>query len=311
MNIRYAAVLHASVLGLAVGVPAISWAQTAPPAATEKAPESATAGAPQGMPVDANPLLAKVGHQEIRMSDLQAALGSLPAEVRQMPPQQLYPMLLQRLVDESALAQEAERTGLAKDPKVAHEVELAKTIALGGAMLNQAVRPAVTEAAVKAAYDKQYAGKPGPEEVHAEHILVDNEATAKKIIAELKSGTSWDDLAKKYSKDKGAGANGDLGWFTKDQMVAPFADEAFKLKPGEVSPEPVHSQFGWHVIKVLGRRQAPAPTFEQAGPQIRQQLAQEAAEKAVKQALSQVKVVQYGLDGKPVKPAGGAPSDQK
>lgn len=295
MRVRRFVFLGASalcvLLGAEMGAPVPARAQTTTPA-------------PKVEPAPADPVLAKVGDQTLRLSDLRAALASLPANIRQLPPQTLYPMLLDRLIDQMALAQEAERTGLAKDPEIARQVKLAKTLALGSAMLSHAVAPQVTEAAVKAQYQKEYASKPAPEEVHAKHILVDNEATANQIIAQLKNGANWDDLAKKYSQDKGATDGGDLGWFTKQQMVPPFAEEAFKLKPGEVSPEPVHTRFGWHVIKVLGRRQGKVPSFDEVKQQIAQKLAQNAAEQAIKQALSQTKVERFqALGARP--PAGG------
>jgi peptidyl-prolyl cis-trans isomerase C len=297
MSVRLSALLRASALCLVVGGPVSAWAQTGhPPPTPAQPPAPAQPGAPGG-----DPVVARVGDQTIRLSDVETAAQSLPPNVRQMPPQILYPMLLDRLIDQEALAEQARKIGLEKkDPAVAREVKLAETLALGSAMLAQEVRPQVTEQAVRAQYEKEYAGKPGPEEVHAKHILVDSEAQAKDIIAQLKKGANWDELAKKYSKDQAAANGGDLGFFKKDQMVPAFADEAFKLQPGQVSPEPVHTQFGWHVIKVIARRQEPPPSFDQVKNEIRQQLVQQAAQKAVAQALSQVKVEKFNPDGSPM-----------
>ena len=122
-------------------------------------------------------------------------------------------------------------------------------------MLSKEVGPTITDAALHARYDKDIAGKPGEEEVHAKHILVDNEDQAKKIIADLKGGADFAALAKQYSKDPGAAQQGgDLGFFKKDEMVPEFATAAFAMKPGQVSQQPVHTQFGWHVIMVVERR---------------------------------------------------------
>src|ERR1700739_5083039 len=98
----------------------------------------------------------------------------------------------------------------------------------------------------------------GQEEVHARHILVEGEDEAKAIIEQLKGGADFAKLAKEKSKDPGAAEGGDLGYFTKDQMVPEFAEVAFKLDKGQVS-EPVKTQFGWHIIKVEARRSAPPP----------------------------------------------------
>ena len=153
-----------------------------------------------------DPVVATVNGQPIHASELKAAAETLPAQARAMPPQQLYPMLLDQLVDEQALLVEAKKTGLDKDPDVARSVKMAEDRALASALLGKMVRPLVTEEAVKAKYDQEFAGKPGETEVHARHILVNDEATAKKIIAELKKGGDFAALSKQYSKDPSASA---------------------------------------------------------------------------------------------------------
>ena len=251
---------------------------------------------------DANPVLATVNGQPIHLSDLKAAVESLPAQAHAMPPQQLYPMLLDQLVDAQALVVEARKKGLDKDPDVQRAVHMAEDRTLASAMLNKEVRPEITQEAVKAKYDKEFAGKPGEPEVHARHILVPDEATAKKIIAELKNGSDFAALSKQYSKDPGAAKQGgDLGWFKKSDMLPAFADEAFALKDNQVSPVPVKTQFGWHVIQTLGHRTAPAPTFEQQRNEIRQQMVQAAIQKAVTQAREGVTIKRFNMDGSPVK----------
>ena len=212
-------------------------------------------------PPPADPIVAKVDGQPIHLSELKDAVQGLPANVRGMPTQTLYPMLLDQMIDGRLLVAEARKSGLDKDPTVQRQVAAAEDRALQTAMLNKEVGPSVTEEAVHARYDQDIAGKPGEEEVHAKHILVDNEAEAKKIIAQLKDGGDFSALAKQYSKDpSGAQQGGDLGFFKKDEMVPEFATAAFALQPGQVSPEPVHTQFGWHVIQVVER--APCRTAE-------------------------------------------------
>src|SRR5258705_2132051 len=106
------------------------------------------------------------------------------------------------------------------------------------------------------------------QEVPARHILVPTEDEAKAILAEVKKGTDFAELAKQKSKDPGAAAEGgDLGYFGKSQMVPEFAEAAFKMKKGEVS-DPVKSQFGWHIIKVEDKRTKPVPAFENVKDQI-------------------------------------------
>jgi peptidyl-prolyl cis-trans isomerase C len=251
---------------------------------------------------DPDPVLAKVNGQPIHLSEVKAAAETLPPQARSMPPQQLYPMLLEQLVDAQALVVEAKKTGLDKDPDVQRTIKLTEDRALASALLNKVVRPQVSEEALKARYDEQYAGKTGETEVHARHILVPDEATAKKIIGDLKKGGDFAALSKQYSKDPGAAQQGgDLGFFKKGDMVPEFANVAFALKDNEVSPTPVKTQFGWHVIETLEHRTAQPPSFEQARDELRQQVAQAAVQKEVAQARNDVKVEKFNPDGSAAK----------
>ena len=260
------------------------------------------AAAPVVAQTGPDPVLAKVNGQPIHASDLKTAIDSLPAQARSLPPQQLYPMLLDQLVDAQALVLEAKKTGLDKDPNVERSMRMAEDRTLASALLSQQVRPQVSDEAVKARYDQEFANKPGEPEVHARHILVSDEATAKKIIAELKKGGDFAALSKQYSKDPGASKQGgDLGFFKKTDMVPEFADAAFALKDNEVTPTPVKTQFGWHVIQTLEHKSSAPPTFEQERDELRQQMLQAAVQKAVTQARSTVTVERFNLDGSPVK----------
>ncbi len=267
-------------------------AQTAPP------PASAPAPAPALTPPAADPVVAKVNGQPILLSDVKAAVQGLPQNAQSLPPQTLYPMLLDQMIDGQALVAQARRTGMDKDPEVQRQVVAAEDQALETAVLHKEIAPMVTEVAVRARYDSEIAGKPGAEEVHARPILVPDEATAKTIIAQLNKGADFAALSKQYSKDPGAAQQGgDLGWFKKDEMVPEFADAAFALQPGQIDQTPVHTQFGWHVIQVLERRTDPPPSFEQASQELRQKMIQDAVQKAVAQARSEVTVEKFNLDG--------------
>jgi peptidyl-prolyl cis-trans isomerase C len=176
------------------------------------------------------------------------------------------------------------------------------------ALLVKTVRPMVTEEAIKAQYDKEYAGKPGEPEVHARHILVDTEAKALDIIKQLDAGAKFDELAKKYGdpKDAATQQGGDLGTFKKADMLPEFSDAAFKLKKGEYTHTPVHTRYGWHVIQVLDTSVSTPPTYDSVHDEIGQQLLREDAQALAAKARDGVKIVSYGPDGKPAKPA--APS---
>ncbi len=325
MSFRLGAVARLAAFGLAAALPSAALhAQTNPPetpsahgvatpgaaapgattsgtaAAEATSPPDRPAVAPAAPPANNDPVVATVNKRPIHLSDVAAAASTLPPNLRALPEQVLYPMLLDRLIDQEALADEAQRIGLDKDPEVKRQMELAARAALQRAILLKDVQPQVTDEAVKARYEQDIANKPGVEEVHAKHILVDNEALAKDIIKQLDAGADFDALAKKYSKDPGAANGGDLGFFKQSDMVPEFATAAFALKPGQISQTPVHTQFGWHVIKVVARRQDKPPTFDEAKDELRQKMAQEAAEKVVADARTHVTVQKFNLDGTPI-----------
>jgi peptidyl-prolyl cis-trans isomerase C len=278
--------------GLLAGAGAL--AQGTPPQGT------VAPGTGPGAPAD--PVVAKVDGKPIHLSDLKDAVQSLPENMRALPAPTLYPMLLDQMIDARALVSEAHKSGLDKDPSVQRQVIAAEDRALQTAVLSKDVGPTITDGALRARYDQEVAGKPGEEEVHAKHILVDDEADAKKIIADLKGGADFAALARQYSKDPGAAQQGgDLGFFKMNDMVPEFAAAAFALKPGQVSETPVHSQFGWHVILLVERRRADPPSFEKARDELRQKIIQEGVQKAVANARAMVAVEKFNLDGSPTR----------
>ena len=288
---RPAQILAAAALLAAGCMPAGTALAQATPSPARPGPAPPTAAAP------ANPVVARVGTEVIHATDLLALARALPPSMQSLPQATLYPILLTQAVDRVALSQLARKEGLDKDPQVASAMKIAAEAALQNALLTKVVAPQVTPAKVRAAYEKEYAGKPGPEEVHARHILVKTKAEAEAIIAELNKGASFSKLAQKDSIDGTAPQGGDLGFFTKDKMVAPFADAAFALKPGQWTEKPVHTQFGWHVIKVIARRRQPAPTYTQVADQIRQKMIAKAVQDEVALARKGLNVQVFNPDG--------------
>lgn len=287
------ALLALSLPALAQTTPATGPAAAQPPAATKDAAQ-------------ADPVVAKVNGQDIRDSDVRDAMASLPAEYRSLPPNMLYPMIVDQLVDRKALLLLAQKQGLDKDPQVHKQMTRAADAALQNALLARTVGPLVTAQKVKERYDTTVANKPGEEEVHAAHILVNSQDEAKKIIAQLQGGADFAKLAKQYSKDPGAAQGGDLGWFKKGDMVPAFADAAFALQPGQITQTPVHTQYGWHVIKVEGRRKAPPPSFEEARNQLRQDMIQEGVRQEVAKARQGLTIERFNPDGSVPKATDGA-----
>jgi len=161
----------------------------------------------------------------------------------------------------------------AEDKKIENNDDFKKRMAftrnrlLMDSLLASEGKAATTDEAMKKVYEDAAKQITGEQEVHARHILVETEDEAKAVEDELKKGADFAELAKKKSKDPGASDGGDLGFFTKDQMVPEFSAVAFTLEPGKIS-DPVKSQFGWHVIKVEEKRSRKAPDFDQVKGQI-------------------------------------------
>jgi peptidyl-prolyl cis-trans isomerase C len=223
-----------------------------------------------GLPVraeDTNPVLAKVNGSEIRQSDVALAEEELGPSLAQMDPATKKDNVLAFLIDMKIVAKAAE------DKKVENNEDFKKRLAftrnrlLMDSLLATEGKAATTEEAMKKVYEEASKQITGELEVHARHILVETEDEAKAIKAELEKGADFAELAKKKSKDPGASDGGDLGFFTKEQMVPEFSTVAFALEPGKIS-DPVKSQFGWHVIKVEEKRARKAPDFEQVKSQI-------------------------------------------
>jgi peptidyl-prolyl cis-trans isomerase C len=246
-----------------------------------------------------DPIVARVDGQEIHASDLAEAAQALPQDMRGMPPAVVMPMLIDQLVDRKAITLLARQRKFADDPGVLRAVARATDQAMQTALLQKEISPLITDAALKARYDRDFAGKPGETEVHARHILVPDEADAKAAIAEIKAGADFATVAKARSKDPGSADGGDLGFFKQGDMVPEFAAVAFALKPGEISQTPVKSQFGWHVIKVEERRQAPPASFEEQKDLIRQTVIQEGIQGIVKTAKAGLKIEIFNPDGTP------------
>jgi peptidyl-prolyl cis-trans isomerase C len=216
---------------------------------------------------EANPVLAKVNGAEIRQSDVALAEEELGPSLAQMDPSTKKENVLAFLIDMKIVAKAAEAKKIEDRDDFKARLAFTRNRLLMDNLLAVEGKAATTQEAMKKVYEEAAKQIEGEQEVHARHILVESEDEAKAIGAELKKGADFAELAKKKSKDPGASDGGDLGFFTKDQMVPEFSAVAFALEPGKIS-DPVKSQFGWHIIKVEEKRNRKAPEFEQVKSQI-------------------------------------------
>lgn len=238
--------------------------------AQEPAPEGVPAAEPAAPPAPET-VVARVGDSEITEGDLAAAAADLSTQFQQLPPEQRRVALLAALIDIRSLAIEAERDGLADDPLTERRVAFLRDRALHNAFFERNGVEAITEDELRARYDAEVGATEPVEEVHARHILVPTREEAEGLIEQLDGGADFAELATEHSSDPGSGQRGgDLGFFGPGQMVPAFEEAAFALEAGSHTPEPVESQFGWHIIEVIEKREAQAPAFEEVREPVRQ-----------------------------------------
>lgn len=227
---------------------------------------------------DKDPLVAKVNGVEVHQSDLTVAedeAGQIPP----MSPEAKQDYLVQFVADMILVSKAAQDKKLGDSADFKRKLEFARKKLLMEGLLQSVGKEAVTDAAMHQVYDEAVKQIAEEKEVHARHILFrapsgddkaakEAEDKVKAVIVRLKKGEDFAKVAAEVTEDPSGKANGgDLGYFTKEQMVPEFSDAAFKLETGQIS-EPVKTQFGWHVIKVEDKRTKQAPKFEDVKPQI-------------------------------------------
>lgn len=265
--------VRTSLLALGIALPLASGVAMAQTSQTPPSPATSPAAVPA---VDPSKVVARVNGIEITEGDLAIAAEDPALQMPNVPDEQKRELLTGYLIDLKLGAKAAEAAKVGSGADFARKLAYNRDKTLLDAYLEQEAKKAVTPDAARKLYDDTVKSVPPEQEVRARHILVENEDEAKKIATRVKGGEDFAKVAGEASKDPGSKTDGgDLGFFTKDRMVEPFAEAAFKLEPGQIS-DPVKSQFGWHVIKVEEKRTKPAPTFEETKDQVETYLARKA-----------------------------------
>jgi peptidyl-prolyl cis-trans isomerase C len=250
-----------------------------------------------------DPVVARVNGAEIHSSDLAIAEEEVGSNLPPMSAEGKRDYLVTYLSDMMLVAKAAEDKKIADDPAFTRRLTYMRNKLLMESLLHEEAKTAVSDAAMHKVYDDATKQMNGEQEVHARHILVETEDEAKALLAELKKGTDFAELARLKSKDPGAAnEGGDLGYFTKDQMVPEFAEVAFKLDKGQLS-DPVKTAFGWHIIKVEDKRDRPIPPFDQVKDQIQNYVVRKAQADTISKLRQGAKIER--LDG------GNAPEGEK
>jgi len=254
-------------------------------------------------------VVAIVNGQPIYLSELEVAQQALPPQYRTMPLASVYPALLDRIADSKLVVADARKNKIEADSTFKRRLAFVEDQVIQDFWLQREIAKRITADKMQQRYQEKLKSMPAEEEVHARHILVATEQEAKDLLAELKKGTAFDKLAKDKSTDKASGAEGgDLGWFKRTDMVKEFSDAAFNLKKGELSDTPVKTQFGYHVIKVEDRRQAPPPAFEEIAEPLREELAREAVTSFIDQLRATAKIEKFNIDGTKPDPKAATPA---
>lgn len=227
------------------------------------------------MPLAANAQnIAIVNGKSVPKARLDALLSQAQRAGQPVPPE-MQQQARDQVVLREIFAQEAERRGLGATGDFRSQMELARQgILIRELFEDQRRKNPVTDDAAKGEYDKFKAQATGTE-YRARHILVEKEDEAKSLISQIKGGAKFEDLAKKHSKDPGSGERGgDLDFAKADSYVPEFSSAMTQLKKGEMTPAPVKSQFGWHIIKLEDSREAQFPAFDDVKDQIKQRMEQ-------------------------------------
>lgn len=227
-------------------------------------------------------VLARVDGVAITQKDIDIAAEDLADKLPQtMQEDQKRDYLVGYVIDLKIGAKAAEEAKSGDTPDFAKRMSYFREKLLLDEYLSQKSKKAINIEAAKKLYDETTKTLKPEEEVSARHILVEQEADAKAAYARVKGGEDFAKVASELSKDPGSGKQGgDLGYFTRERMVKPFADAAFSAKKGDIT-EPVKSDFGWHIIKVEDKRTKPVPSFEEVKPQIDIYLGRKAQQDAV------------------------------
>jgi peptidyl-prolyl cis-trans isomerase C len=244
---------------------------------------------------EADPVLAKVNGEEIRRSDALRVISTLPPQVQMMPPQMIMPAVVDQIINGKLIAQQGYEKNLQDEAEVKERLKRAEERFVQEMYLTREVEERITPERLDEAYKVYLEENPPKDEVRASHILVESEEEAKQIIGQLEGGADFAELAREKSKDPAAAQQGgDLGYFSKDQMVEPFAEAAFAMEPGALSETPVQTQFGWHVIKVEDKRKSTPPTQAEVEGELKSQVSETVIAEMVESLRDDAQIERFG-----------------
>lgn len=234
--------------------------------------------------------VATVNGTPISREKLDMAIGELGPQFSRIPEDKRDAAALAALIEITLMSEKARESGLDEDEEFQSSIAFMTQRALHGYYMQKAIADEISDADIEALYEEKVAEMPAGEEVHARHILVESEDEAKAVIEELNGGADFTEVAKEKSTGPSGPSGGDLGYFKAGQMVPEFEKAAFALEAGEVTQEPVKTEFGFHVIKVEDKRDAQPPAMADLEDQLRNEILVKRYTDAVKAARQEASV---------------------
>lgn len=240
----------------------------------------------------ADTVVARVNGDEITLGHVIATAAGLPPQYQQLEDEVLYQFIVEQLIQQQLLSQEQDELTRLNALMLTNEERSLKAVQT----VNQITDAEVTDDAIQAAYDAQFADFQGEDEFNASHILVATEDEAKEIKAQLDDGADFAELAKEKSTGPSGPNGGALGWFGKGQMVPEFEQVVIGLEKGQVS-DPVQTQFGWHVVILNDKRKSEAPEFAAVRDELAQSVRQEAIQAKINELTQAGNVERPEVEG--------------
>jgi peptidyl-prolyl cis-trans isomerase C len=257
-------------------------------------PQPVSAQVAPVVPAPVDSVVAVVNGTEIKRSEIVIFYHSLPPQFQQIPMEAILPQLIERYVDQKLIAEAARKAGIAERAEVKRQIAVLVDGVINQTYMEERIRGQVSEGAVRDEYQKKIALEPKKEEVRARHILLKTRESAVSVIAEIRGGADFAEVAKTKSTGPSARSGGDLGFFAREQMVPAFSEAAFALKAGEMTSDPVQTQFGWHIIKVEERRVAGSRPFQEVADELRQAMSEKAYKGIIGELRAKAKVEMRG-----------------
>ncbi len=242
-------------------------------------------------------VVAEVDGRAITLGEIGDAIRTMPSSIGKMPFDALFGVVVDQIVRREALSIRASQLGLESDPVIRRRAKAAADLVIGNELLHREISASITDADLRARYQRDFAGRPGPDEVRLRVIMVPTESEAQALADELAAGGDFAALARRSSKDTTAPAGGDLGFMRQSDLTPEIGAIAFSLKPGQTSALPIRRAGGWFLVKVEGRRKQDTPGYFTVRKQLLDSMIRERVPEAAQRLISDVTVRKYDMNG--------------